>query len=213
MKLGTENRTKTIVAVVLLAVGIFVFVRVLLNPGQTPEAPSKPVAARTAAIDTATTGAAAIPTARGRAARDNKLRYVAAPLKPSLDPRLRLDLLKDSEHMKYEGTGRNIFAEHLEDIPNPVAPGIKGKGGKGNASPWVPPPPPGPPPINIKFYGWASRPGEPKAVFLSQGDSVFVAREGEIIDRRYRVVRIEQNRVELEDMLSNNRQSIPLTQG
>ena len=37
--------------------------------------------------------------------------------------------------------------------------------------------------------------------------------EGDIIDRRYRVLRITPVSVEVEDVLSNNRQSIPLTQG
>ena len=65
----------------------------------------------------------------------------------------------------------------------------------------------------MKFYGFANSPGEPKKVFLKNGDDVFVAGEGEIVDRRYKVVRISQNAVEILDVLSNNRQSIPLTQG
>ncbi len=212
MKLGTENRTKTLLALGLLVVGIFLFGRNWFSSG--PEAAQPPAASGIAARPTTPPAPESGPASRTRGTtRDSKVRYVAAPLKPSLDPRLRLDLLKDSEHMKYEGTGRNIFAEHLEDIPQPNAPGLKNGKGKTEPPKWTPPPQPSPPPITIKFYGWASRPGEPKAVFLSQGDSVFVAREGEIINRRYRVVKIEQNRVEIEDMLSNNRQSIPLTQG
>jgi hypothetical protein len=42
---------------------------------------------------------------------------------------------------------------------------------------------------------------------------VFIAGEGEIVDRRYRVLRISPNSVEMEDVLNNNRQNIPLTQG
>ena len=55
--------------------------------------------------------------------------------------------------------------------------------------------------------------GQPKKIFLSQGEDVFIAAEGEIVDRRYRVLRISPNSVEMEDVLNNNRQSIPLTQG
>ena len=65
----------------------------------------------------------------------------------------------------------------------------------------------------MKFFGFASHPGEPKKVFLSQGEDVFVASEGEIIDRRYKVLRISPASVEIEDVLNNNRQEIPLTQG
>jgi hypothetical protein len=76
-----------------------------------------------------------------------------------------------------------------------------------------PPPPPPPPPINIKFFGFANKPGESRKVFLSQGEDVFIAVEGDIVDRRYKVLTISPMSVEIEDVLTNNRQSIPLTQG
>jgi len=60
--------------------------------------------------------------------------------------------------------------------------------------------------------GFASKPGEVKKVFLKQAEDVFIAREGEIVDRRYKVMRISPIAVEIEDVLNNNRQSIPLTQ-
>jgi hypothetical protein len=51
-------------------------------------------------------------------------------------------------------------------------------------------------------------------VFLSSGGGdVFVAREGDVVDRRYKIVRIQPNTVEVEDVLTNNRQNLPLTQG
>jgi hypothetical protein len=77
----------------------------------------------------------------------------------------------------------------------------------------VPPRPPPPPPINLRFYGWASKPGEPLAVFLSQGEQVFLAREGQIIASRYKVVKITRTQVDIEDVLSNNKQSIRLNEG
>jgi hypothetical protein len=46
---------------------------------------------------------------------------------------------------------------------------------------------------------------------LQNGD-IFVAKEGEIVNRRYKVVRINPTSIEVEDMLNNNRQSIPLQQ-
>ncbi len=66
---------------------------------------------------------------------------------------------------------------------------------------------------NFKFFGFANEPGETKKVFLSQGEDIFIAGEGEIVDRRYRVLRISPNAVEMEDVINSNRQSIPLTQG
>ncbi|HXY02772.1 MAG TPA: hypothetical protein VEI49_04300, partial [Terriglobales bacterium] len=94
------------------------------------------------------------------------------------------------------------------EIPKPVAPAVVEQ-----PKAQIPQGPPPPPPINLKFYGFASGPGEPKKVFLSQGEDVFIAGEGEIVDRRYKVLHINPMSVEIEDVLNNNRQSIPLTQG
>lgn len=124
-----------------------------------------------------------------------------------MDPSLRLDLLKESEDTKYEGAGRNIFRVFVE-IPKPIAP-VHSEPAPGPAA-YVPPPPP---PINLTFYGFATPTGGTKRIFLAKGEDVFIAKEGDIVDRRYKVVHISQNAVEILDVLSNNRQSIPLTQG
>ena len=125
----------------------------------------------------------------------------------ALDPTLRTDLLKDSEQSKYENRGRNIFVSQVV-LPKETQPVISKQ--------QTPQPPPvpvyTPPPINVKFFGFASKPGEPKKIFLSQGEDIWVAKEGEIVNRRYRVLKINPNSVDIEDILSNNRQSIPLTQ-
>jgi hypothetical protein len=127
---------------------------------------------------------------------------------PRLDPTLDLDLLRQSEQIKYAGTGRNIFVEGSEPvIPKPIRPGTPDPAKL--STPVIPPPPP----ITLKFYGYASKPGEPKKIFLSQGDDIFVASEGDIVDRRYRILHITPTSVDVEDVLNNNRQSIPLTQG
>jgi len=104
-----------------------------------------------------------------------------------LDPTLDLNLLSRSEEIKYAGNGRNIFvAGSVAVIERPK--------GMGRIRRWwptagirQPPPVPPPPPINLKFFGFANRPGETKKVFLSQGEDVFIAAEGDIVDRRYRV--------------------------
>jgi hypothetical protein len=203
MKVGAENKKKVVVAVVLLVVAAGLFLHTMSSSGRGPGTEATAPAL----------GTNSKPVSRSSSSRDAHARHIAYRLQPTLDPELRLDLLKESEGMKYQGSGRNIFSEHLEEIPKPVAPGRTDKAGtKPEAPPWKPAQPPGPPPINLKFYGWASEPGEPRAVFLSQGDSVFVAHEGDIIARRYKVMRITPNAVEIQDVLSNNTQSIPLVQ-
>jgi len=128
---------------------------------------------------------------------------------PPLDPTLRTDLLKNSEDAVYKGTGRNIFDSQAPLPPLPKPPKVV----VADNTPPLPPPPPPPPPIPLKFYGFANKPGEPKSVFLAQGDDIFIGREGDIVNRRYKIIRIQQNQVEIEDVLNNNRQAIPLTQG
>jgi hypothetical protein len=135
----------------------------------------------------------------------------------SLDPTLHLQLLASAELIKYEGSGRNIFISQPDPvIPTPLAPGVTGPGKPGGTdSPiYTPPPVAAQPPIPLKFFGFASQTGEAKKIFLSKGDDVFIAGEGEIVDRRYKVVRISPTSVDIQDLVvSGPPQSIPLTLG
>lgn len=133
-------------------------------------------------------------------------------VEPRLDPTLDLDLLSQSEEIKYAGNGRNIFvAGSVAIIEKPKGSGVTDAAQSPTlrAAPPVPPPPP----ITLKFYGFANRTGGTKKVFLMQGEDIFVAAEGDIVDRRYRVLHISSAAVEVEDVLNNNRQSLPLIQG
>jgi len=49
-----------------------------------------------------------------------------------------------------------------------------------------------------------------REVFLSKDEDVFIASEGDIVDRRYRIVRIVPSSVEVEDMLNSHRKRILL---
>jgi hypothetical protein len=197
VKVGAENRTKLFVALGLMLVAVVVL---LFNLGS-----SSPKAATVAPPLTPP-----VPTSRPVAAATGKAHgKKVSPATRSLDPTLRYDWLKASEDTKYEGTGRNIFMTQAE-IPQPVAPV---KTDEQKAAENGPPPPPPPPPINLKFFGFASKPGEAKKIFLSEGEDVFIAAEGEVVNRHYKVLRISPTSVEIEDVLNNNRQSIPLTAG
>jgi hypothetical protein len=195
VQIGTENRKKVMWAAGLGVVAVLVLLYQLFS------SPSAPV---TAAQPSAS-GVAGRP-----AQRVTKRGAKERPAEARLDPTLDLKLLAETEQTKYTGTGRNIFVAQAEVIPQPVS-----KVNLGDVTPTPPPPPPPPPPpqIPLKFFGFANKPGEPKKVFLSQGEDVFIAVEGDIVDRRYKVIHISPTAVEVEDVLYNNRQSIPLTQG
>jgi len=195
VKLGIENQKQVVALAVLggLAVGLLVY-------EFWPSSPS-------AAPATAQTGAAPAKPATRRTASGR----VVPVIEPRLDPTLDLNLLSQSEEIKYAGNGRNIFvAGSVPKIEKPKAPGVTDKH---DASLHLPPPIPPPPPITLKFFGFANRPGETRKVFLSQAEDIFIAGEGDIVDRRYRVLHISAPAVDVEDMVNNNRQSLPLTQG
>jgi hypothetical protein len=199
VKLGAENRTKLIVAIVLMVIAVAVFLSSSGSSAPKATTPVPPIPTLTPAATSRSSGAGRTSKAHGKKGSATATR--------SLDPTLRYDWLKASEDTKYEGTGRNIFMAQAE-IPQPVAP-VKTDAEKLAES--GPPPPPPPPPINLKFFGFASKPGEGKKVFLSEGEDVFIAAEGDVVNRHYKVLRISPTSVEIEDVLNNNRQSIPLT--
>jgi ribosome-associated protein YbcJ (S4-like RNA binding protein) len=206
VRLGAENQKKAIAAGALFLVAIVMFIRMIA--GNTSGSAS--AASTTPAPLPANT---AQPRGTHRTARKvaNTKGEKAGPLTPSLDPRLHLELLAESEDMEYKGNGRNLFDLGAPD-PVPVAEAPATKQQVAVVRPEPPPPPPPPPPINLKFYGFTSS-GGVKKVFLSQGDDVFVASEGDIVQRRYKIMKINNNNVEVLDVLSNNRQAIPLTAG
>ena len=182
MKLGTENKKKTALAVVLLfaAGALLVYQFTGDESAQAPgAAPASPAAKRAA----------------------SKPRIMAH----SLDPTLRFDLLKSSEDVTYKGNGRNIFSSAAPppEIPAPETPVV----------PQGPPPPPPPPRIDLKFYGFEGGKSGAKRIFLLKGEDIFLAREGDVVDRRYKILHVGTNSVEVQDVLTNNTQTIYLSAG
>jgi hypothetical protein len=205
VKLGIENRKQMIAAAVL---GVFLLLVVVYQ-----FMPSSSTIASTAPATTA--GPESIVAKKPRAAlrRGSDSASAKKELRPqSLDPTLNLAQLASAEQIKYEGSGRNIFVSQPDPvIPTPLA---SGTAGPNDPKIWQAPPVAAAPLIPLKFFGFASKKGEPKKIFLSKGEDVFIAGEGEIVDRRYKIVRISPTSVEIQDVVgSGPPQSIPLTQG
>ncbi len=194
MDIGTQDKKKLFAAIGLGVLALVVVAYELLGGPSTPAAATSPATA---------------PIVRPTAKKPGKNKASAIE---RLDPTLDLTLLAATEQTKYSGNGRNIFVAGA-DIPEPIKSGATDRNKKNAPEPFIAQAPPPPPPIMLKFFGFASKPGEPKRIFLSQGEDVFIAAEGDIVNRRYKVVRISPNAVDIEDVLYNNRQSIPLTQG
>ncbi len=189
MKVGTDNKKKTIIAVVLVIIAAVLVVHNFMGGGED----NQPAAAPAAAPQTLAPAAASKAKSTGK--KGPQL------LAHSLDPTLRFDLLKSSEDLDYKGTGRNIFRSEapVADIPKPLPPDKQ-------PGPQAPPPPP---PIDLKFYGFAGPKNGSKRIFLLKGEDIFVAKEGDIVDRRYKIMHIGPTSVQVQDVLTNNTQTLP----
>lgn len=122
------------------------------------------------------------------------------------DPILDFTRLEFSEGKEYQGTGRNIFLFPVETHTRQGSP-------RQDPSP--------PTAVNrswdtgfrLTFFGFAIIPREPKKIFCSRDGDLFVGSEGEIIDRHYKIVRISKESVDVEDLLDNTIQTLPLRKG
>jgi hypothetical protein len=190
VKIGTQDKKKVIVMAVLMVIAIPLALH-NFDFGGSSTPPSTNVPATTT-----TTSAPA--QKKGPKIREN-----------SLDPTLRTDILMASQKVEYAGGSRNIFRVYEAPIPIPKP----SDNVRVNTPPLIPQDPPKPQ-IPLVFYGFSNRPGEPKKAFLKEGDNIFVAVEGEVVERRYKIVKIvtgTNSFILVQDILNNNQQTINLT--
>jgi hypothetical protein len=94
--------------------------------------------------------------------------------------------------------------------PVPVAPPGGGAAGSGTGAPEAPPPPP---PISLKFIGTVAPSSAPagRIAVLSDGKYVYYGREGDIIEGRYRLVKIGEESLQIEYVDGRGRQTLRLS--
>ncbi|HTH52987.1 MAG TPA: hypothetical protein VL495_03490 [Edaphobacter sp.] len=192
MKLTADAQKKlaVIVGFAVLAGGILYY-----QLADTGTAPSRPVQTAPAVSST--------PAAQGGAAKS--VGNTAA----QLDPTLKMGPMLVTERLVYSGTGRNIFSATSAPvaIPKALAPARP----KSTAPvAMVPAGPPPPPPIDLQFFGTETNATGKRRAFLLHGDDVFLAQDGDIVQRRYRILTVLANSVQVEDLTNNNRQTLPL---
>jgi len=133
----------------------------------------------------------------------------------TVDPTIHVEWMEQNQVADYTATQRNLF--RYEAAPPPPPPKKTPEEVKKDAyerAHQPPPPPPAPPPIDLKFYGFTTDSvTKARRVFLTNGNDIFIAGEGEVVANRYKVIRIGVNSVEVEDMKNKNRQSLPLVEG
>ena len=131
---------------------------------------------------------------------------------PHAVPTVRLDALAAdrSEAEPQQPAGRNLFQFQPKLPPPPPMPVRPAGPAPGEVV--VPPPPPPPPPIPVKFIGIVQAPDKKLAVLTDVSTKdVFYGREGDIIDGRYRILRIGVESIEMAYVDGRGRQTIRLT--
>ncbi len=110
-------------------------------------------------------------------------------------PDVRLAALK-ATRPEPAGKGRNLFRE-LPKAPPPPPPSVKASAPSTVADPNAPPPPPPPPPpIPLKLVAIVQGAGRPVAG-LTDGRDVFYGCEGDNIEGRYKILKINVESVDV----------------
>jgi hypothetical protein len=209
----SEDRMKIIAvaAFVVIAAGIIYFE--YFNTSS-PAAPAPVVAT----VPTTSAGGS-VTSAPARTA-SNAVRGPAAKAvgtgSAALDPTLHMDAMLASESVVYSGSGRNIFSMNSAPPPGPMPVPLAGARPKPPPPPIPcppncppPPAPPPPPPIDLKFFGVITSASGARQAFLLHDDTVYTASAGDVVMRRYRVIAVEANSIQVEDMQNNNKQTLP----
>ena len=197
LALGTENKRQVILVIVLFAFiaafGGWQLYRAFSGP---------PVLSHPPQAQQVNTAATTTSSSSGNAAQ--KLSNAG------IDPTLHFEKLAQSEDVEYTGTGRNIFS--ADSVPVPIPTPIKSARNTPPPLPTAAPGPPKPPPIDLKYFGY-SEDDKTKLLkaFFIHGDDIFMARTGDIVDHRYKVIAIRPLSVEITDLAYNNTQLLTLS--
>lgn len=205
LRLGTENKKQVYLLMALFAVIVAVGGYELYNSFSGPP-PRRPVPAPAVPSRTAPAGAAQ--NAGATAVAGPEAQKIS---NSELDPTLHFDVLAQSEDVTYEGTGRNIFSADSAPVSIPTPLKTARASGPTVTVPQGPPPPPKPPAIDLKYFGYEETPDKTLRAFLMHGDDIFMARIGDIVDRRYKVEAIKPTSVEVTDLAYNNTQTLSLS--
>lgn len=219
MKIGTENKKELYTAGVLgfvALLAIYPLYNTFFGGPSTPPTPAAPVirdvTVKGAGTVTTSSGSKAVSAPPGFAVGGKDAVHVGKA-GVELDPTLHMNAMLVTESLRYSGSGRNIFGGI--DVAAPAVKQValvKPRFDPRPQTPTIPvytgPPPK--PPINLKFFGTETNAAGLKRAFLLNGDDVFLASPGDVVQRRYRVISIAANSIQVEDIPNDNKQTLPL---
>jgi hypothetical protein len=125
-------------------------------------------------------------------------------------PDVHLDALADGKPKPESAPQRDLF--RFKPKPPPPAPAPPVASAPAVSAPSGPPPPPPLPPIAMRFIGLVESPAQgQKIAILSDGRGTYQGQEGDIIEGRYRILRIGVESVEMAYLDGRGRQTIRLS--
>lgn len=127
------------------------------------------------------------------------------------NPHIRMEQIKRTQGAEYKSSGRNPFSYSLAPVPKTTPQPTKTPDFVGPRD--QPPPPPPPPPTlpaNVKFYGYGSVNGTSRRAYFTDGEEVYILGEGDILLKRFRIIRIGNASLEFEEISSGRIGTAPL---
>jgi hypothetical protein len=216
-----ENRRKTLIVYSVFGLLMIVFViyayeSFFATSGPAPNAQQAPVITTKPTAGTPANGARSQTTSSanqpgGAPVAPGVDAAKLASTSSSLDPTLDQNAMLRTESLVYSGSGRNIFSMTyvapvavVKNLPpaRPVA--------TAPVAPTAPAGPPPLPPINLKFFGTMVGAGGKKQAFLLQGEDVYLASQGDIVARKYKIMSITERNIQVQDLTNANTQTLPL---
>jgi hypothetical protein len=125
------------------------------------------------------------------------------------EPSLRIDLLTKIRKTDYPDSQRNIFVAAPPPPPKPTAAEIEAQ------RPFIGPRQQVLPPVQVpaEFFGYAAQPHAGRRVgFFTSGDDVLVVAEGGTFLNRFRLLRINNDNADVEEISTGRHVTLPMVQ-
>lgn len=136
----------------------------------------------------------------------------AAPPAAVSAPDVRLHALDAEPPMPDEDTQRDLFRFQTRRAPPPASGAPRPSGAAPGVDRPAPPPVPSLPPIAMRYIGLVEAPEQSqKIAILSDGRGIYQGREGDIIEGRYRILRIGGESLDMAYLDGRGRQTIRLS--
>ena len=195
LELGTQNKRQVYLVIALFALIVVIGGWEAYENFSGPSTPPRPASAQAQRRNG---------TASAGQGGDNEAENLSLA---AIDPTLHFGELAQSEDVEYAGTGRNIFSAESApvNIPAPVrsaradGPSVTVPRAAG---------PPQPPAIDLKYFGYTEEKDKPIEAFFVHGEDIFMAKDGQIVDHRYKVADIKPGSVQVTDLGYNNTQTL-----